>query len=93
MAETETCRKCSKPLDTQNPEKWCKACRASYQREYNATKEGRAFRRGVLAMGRCIAGEFGRPGIANVVFSGGDVAARVARMPGPDMDSDAVAEG
>ena len=93
MPETEKCSKCGGELDTDGLPKWCKKCRADYQRKYKNTSEGRAFRRGVLAMGRCIAGEFGRPGIANVVFSGGDVAARVARMPGPDMDSDAVAEG
>jgi hypothetical protein len=91
MSETEACRKCGKELDTQNPEKWCKACRAAYQREYNATKEGRAFLRGVKAMQRTIVGEFGRPGIANVVFSGADVAFRIAQMPGPELD--AVAEG
>ena len=44
-----TCSKCEKALDTEGYPKWCKACRAKYRREYEATKEEMNETRGYAA--------------------------------------------
>lgn len=41
------CAKCQ--TNEATSQTWCKACRAKYQREYEDTKEDKAFRRGFQA--------------------------------------------
>jgi hypothetical protein len=67
---SEKCTKCDNPLDTMpvppGTAKWCKACRAAYQAEYQGkyrdTKgrqaEAQGFARGVEAMRNLIASKF-----------------------------------
>lgn len=47
--QTEECSKCEAPLDTTGFPKWCKACRAKYKREYEATKKEMSETRGYAA--------------------------------------------
>ena len=46
-------KRCSRSPDCVNPAElengWCKPCRAKYQREYNATRDEMAFKRGFAA--------------------------------------------
>lgn len=88
MSNAEKCSKCGLDLDTDGTPKWCKKCRATYQREYNATKEGRAeaagFARGVMATKGVLASEFSRLG--NGQWSGYEIANLIARAPGPKFD-------
>ncbi len=88
MPETETaspdsviCSKCGvNPQAGSGKDKWCKDCRAKYQRDYQGTKEGRAeakgFHRGVRAMRAHLAdrfeavqgnGSFSCPEIADII--------------------------
>jgi hypothetical protein len=56
MAETTDllCSRCEKPLDTGGSPRWCKACRAAYQREYQILQsdiaKGKGFSAGAEAM-------------------------------------------
>ncbi len=80
-----TCSKCEKALDTEGYPKWCKACRAKYRREYEATKEEmtetRGYAAGCSAMRDFMAGYFQQFG--NVKLSGFEVSvmARKAGLP------------
>ncbi len=79
------CSKCEKELDTDGTPRWCKACRAKYQREYQSLKkemsETRGFAAGCSAMRDFMATYFQQFG--NVRLSGFEVAqmARKAGMP------------
>lgn len=46
-------KRCSRSQDCPNPAElengWCKPCRAEYQRQYNATRDEMAFKRGFYA--------------------------------------------
>jgi SET domain-containing protein len=84
--ELETkCSKCEKDLDTEGNPKWCKACRAKYQREYQSLKkemsETRGYAAGCSAMREFIAGYFQQFG--NVRLSGVEAAfmTRKAGLP------------
>lgn len=68
--------------------RWCPDCKASYQREYRALKDGRAERKGfsagVVAMRERLAEEFDRLGSGG--FSAYEVAELIRRAPGPKVD-------
>ena len=80
---TENCSKCGQPLDTTGTPKWCKACRADYQRERTSTIEERAetrgWERGIRAEKQAVESYFRALGRSH--FSGAEVAAMVAKMP------------
>jgi hypothetical protein len=61
------CSKCDKKLDTEGTPRWCKKCRADYQREYQSLKKEMSETRGVAA-GRSEMREF----IANYFLSLGN---------------------
>lgn len=88
MPTAEECSKCQKELDTEGTPKWCKACRAKYQKEYQATKEGKAeahgFARGVTAFRRMIAEKF--EGQGSGAFTGQEISYMVLNEPGPDQE-------
>lgn len=52
--EDGLCSKCGNELDTTGSPKWCKKCRAAYQREYQQTRQemnaGHDFHAGAEAM-------------------------------------------
>lgn len=81
----ETCSKCSSDLDTQGYPKWCKGCRAKYQKEYVAVKATmeteQAYVRGIETMREHLAGEFAKH--PRVTFSGVEVAGWITRAPRP----------
>lgn len=89
MTTQEKCSKCNEDLDTEGTPKWCKSCRAKYQREYNATKEGKAeaagYARGVREMKGVLCGEFAR--LAMGQFTGFEVAGLIDRAPGPKFEA------
>ena len=74
--ETAICSKCEAALDTTGYPKWCKACRATHKREYEATKkemsETRGFAAGAAAMKAAIANRVAALG--NGKFSGLQIA-------------------
>jgi hypothetical protein len=77
------CSKCEADLDTDGTPRWCKSCRAKYQREYQATKkemgESRGFAAGCSAMREFMVGYFRQFG--NVRLSGFEVS-EMARKAG-----------
>ena len=81
------CSRCEKPLDTTGFPKWCKACQASYRREYNSTRkqmaETRGFAAGVAAMRKFLVDRFGGYRIQH--FSGPEIAGIIQRCDGPDL--------
>ena len=85
MAEPkpENCSKCGQVLDTTGTPKWCKACRADYQRERTSTLEERAetrgLERGIRFERQAVENYFRALGRSH--FSGAEVAAMVAKMP------------
>lgn len=87
-ATAELCSKCKKEprADTDGTNPWCLKCRADYQREYNATKEGRAeakgFARGARAMQEAIAASAERMGSGNL--TGYEIAEVVRQMDAPE---------
>lgn len=85
MAQTDTCSRCEKHLDTNGYPKWCKACRAAYKREYESLRtqmgEGRGFAAGVSAMRDCVCTELDRLGFSN--FEAREIRDFVRAMPGP----------
>jgi predicted amidophosphoribosyltransferase len=87
MAQHENCSRCEKALDTAGYPKWCKACRASYKREYESLRtqmgEGRGFAAGVTAMRRLICEELDK--IAFSSFECREIRDIVAAMPGPKL--------
>lgn len=72
---------CGRDLDTEGYPKWCKRCRAKYQREYKAIKDEIGFAQGVGAMRDCLASEFERLGSG--MFSGSECAGFIRNAPGP----------
>ena len=94
-AEKQTVRICSKckknpAADQDGTNPWCKDCRAAYQREYSASLEDRAerrgLRRGIDAMRDAAAANLKFYGGAH--FSGIEAAALVKRMPGPIVEGE-----
>ena len=92
---TEVCSKCKKPLDTDGTPKWCKACRAEYQRTYNATKEGRAeakgFAKGVSAMRKIFVDNWFELGSSK--FNGYEIAHVAQNCVAPKFEPDLNANG
>ncbi len=43
------CSKCEKDLDTEGSPRWCKTCRAKYQREYQSLRKEMSETRGYAA--------------------------------------------
>ncbi len=64
---------------------WCKACKAKYQREYEALKGGmatvRGFSRGVEALRDVLGSEFERLGSGS--FNGYEIAHLIRQTPSP----------
>lgn len=94
MEAPEKCGKCGKALDTTGAPKWCKQCRADYQRDYQGGKQERAIRQGfalgVQAMRQLLAKEFDAQG--GGMFSGVESAELIQRAPGPRFDECVTAE-
>lgn len=69
-------QRCENALDTEGSPKWCKKCRATYRREYEALKdqmrESRGYGRGVTALRNYLAEEFEVHGSGS--FSGYEIA-------------------
>lgn len=88
MASPESCSKCTGVLDTDGSPKWCKSCRAKYQREYNELKveksEKAGWHKGVRAMRDCLAEQFGQ--LSGGSFDGAEVEALIMQAPGPSCD-------
>ena len=84
----ENCSKCGQVLDTTGTPKWCKSCRADYQRErtngIEERAEKRGLERGITAEKQSVEAYFRYLG--NAHFSGTEVAAMVAKMPGPRVE-------
>lgn len=79
------CSKCDGSLDTSGTPHWCKACRAKYKREYDATvkemTESRGYAAGVTAMRTYLAENFRQYGSAG--FSGSEIADTIMQVKGP----------
>lgn len=86
---TDICSKCKAVLDTTGNPKWCKACRAAYQRDYQDGKtergEAKGYARGVRAMRDLLADEFGKQG--GGMFSGDECALLIRQAPGPKLEA------
>jgi hypothetical protein len=84
--ETETCSRCEKPLDTTGTPGWCRACRATYQREYKSLQkqmsETRGFASGVSAAKAFVASEF-ETAIRGATINGFEAARLVRACKGP----------
>lgn len=83
----ELCSKCGDNAATaKGTPRWCANCKAVYQREYRALKEGRAgkrgFAEGVTAMREHLAIRFTGKGI----YTSAEVARLIREMPGPRLD-------
>ena len=80
------CSRCEERLDTEGSPRWCKKCRAKYQREYQGLKkemaESRGYAAGQSAMRECLALHFARFGGA--AFNCVEIAYMIRRAPGPD---------
>lgn len=80
------CNKCKGILDTDGYPLWCKACRATYKREYNATLSNRdravGFHQGIDADRDMLGLEFARLGRA--VFNGAQVVFIICQSPRPE---------
>lgn len=67
MPAPQKCSRCDGKLDTDSKDKWCKKCRATYQREYTKTLESRAeskgFARGLRTCRELLIGRVGRGAI------------------------------
>lgn len=84
--ELETkCSKCELELDTEGTPRWCKKCRAKYQREYQSLKkemsETRGYAAGCAAMREFISGYFAQFG--NVRLSGVEASIMVRKAGVP----------
>ncbi len=83
--EDVKCSKCEAALDTEGYPRWCKKCRATHRREYEATKkemgETRGFAAGRSEMREFLAGYFMQFG--NVRLSGveASIMVRKAGLP------------
>lgn len=86
MEAAAKCSKCNEELDTEGTPKWCKACRAKYQKEYQATKEGKAeaagFALGAEAMRQEVVNSFAKVPAGGLMMAG-EIAAYVAGLPAP----------
>ncbi len=86
MENEEPCRKCGKILDTEGSPRWCKVCRAKYQREYKdivkEMTESRGFAAGMTAMREYLVANFARYGTQGS-FTGAEIAAVIQRAKGP----------
>lgn len=64
MDSESKCSRCEKTLDTTGNPRWCKACRAKYQREYRDLEsqmtETRGYAAGLSAMREYLAENFAR---------------------------------
>lgn len=89
MDAATTCTKegCVKPRAGKKP--WCKEHLAEYQREYNATKEGKAeaagFALGAEAMRQEVVNSFAKVPAGGLMMAG-EIAAYVAGLPTPKQD-------
>ena len=88
---TETCSRCGKERDTQGAPPWCKACRAKYQRDYQALRkemsESRGFAAGISAMRAYLADTWDKyPDIQT--FTGPQIARVIRNVRGPDMPAE-----
>lgn len=81
---------CTNQLDTTGMPKWCRECRARYQREYQILKMSRAETKGFVAgreaMRRMVVAEFEKLGSGS--FEAIEVAILVQQMPGPQVSDD-----
>ena len=88
------CSKCSGPLDTSGYPLWCGACRKTYNKEYESTREtlnaARGFRQGVEGTKTVLAGEFEQFGHSS--FTGQEIGQIIRNAPGPSFDADAPAK-
>ena len=90
MADEKTmCSKCeSSEVESDGYPRWCNRCKASYKREYEATKAGRAekkgFAAGVTAMREVLSDEFEKLGSGR--FAAFEVARLIQNAPGPKLD-------
>jgi predicted amidophosphoribosyltransferase len=79
------CSKCEKKLDTEGTPRWCKKCRADYQREYQGLKkemsETRGYAAGCSAMREFLSDYFKSLGNAHV--SGFEASVLVGRAGVP----------
>jgi hypothetical protein len=77
------CGRCESDLDTEGSPRWCKKCRAKYQREYQSLRkemnESRGYAAGCSAMRDFMVGYFAQFG--NVRLSGFEASA-MARKAG-----------
>lgn len=87
-AAADHCTKCKEPLDTEGYPLFCKACRAKYQREYQAMRkemsESRGFCAGISAMRALLVREFNAQGSGS--FTGYEIAGLIAQCSGPSAD-------
>lgn len=83
----ERCSKCENSLDTTGSPKWCRACRAKYKREYDATvkdmTESRGFCAGITAMRQYLAERFRSYGTQGA-FTGSEIAGIIMQAKGPE---------
>ncbi len=79
--------KCGKPLDTEGSPRWCKACRAQYQREYKdivkEMTESRGFAAGMSAMRDYLAHNFDTLYGTQGSFTGAQIAHLIRTVRGP----------
>lgn len=83
---TMQCSKCDGVLDTTGTPKWCRACRAKYKREYEATvkemTESRGYAAGVSAMRDYLAQNFAKYGSCGS-FSGYEISQTIKSVRFP----------
>lgn len=84
------CSKCGEPVDREIPDntaQWCRACRAKYQREYQAMRkemtQSRGYAAGVAAMRGFLAENFLNYGTAGS-FTGAEIASIIMTCRGPE---------
>ena len=86
-AAADRCSSCKGPLDTKGLPKWCKDCRARWQRERRALEnyriDARSHAQGAREMKEMLAKMFDATGTA--VYSARDVAALLRRMDNPKL--------
>jgi len=84
--ETE-CAKCGNPCDPGASPRWCKPCRAKYQREYERTRkemtESRGYAAGVSAMRHYLADQFSVRYGSTGYFNGYEIADIIRAARGP----------
>ena len=86
-AAADRCSSCKGPLDTKGLPKWCKDCRARWQRERRALEnyriDARSHAQGAREMKEMLAKMFDATGTA--VYSAREVAALIRRMDNPKL--------